>query len=444
MAQPSPNIFTVSLSGADNIGKTSLLSLFPRNWPLVHSKSLDLYSDEVAEMLRVRSWFGTAEIEDHVFPKDACSDETFVVNLATACHKRLQVLSQSASGGSCPQQTLTIDGRQYQVPGITLDRGGQMYKAVCIARIAVLRQIDIAEAEARVEKILNDNHITFPSEVVSILLRLDDTIERRVEWTLHKEQRSVSTLYRRYQHALQLALDRQTSQGVYAAVIDRPSNEPLIETLTRVTSVLQGITGSSYTWRPLLANLKAVVAYGGLSECGKSSMCNATVKRAGAEGFRIKIAYLCELASARLGINVYTLPDEAQALEIVHELDLFVRWHRWLKIVTLDSLHRDVLTKRLGELIGNAVIGIGPRPGALPTSKHVKLLVVYIDTPLHLRISRTEAEGKVFDLAKDDLKRLRGADKVEAVSDLVVINDGPFEETFRKVWVTVEKYGADI
>jgi hypothetical protein len=266
--------------------------------------------------------------------------------------------------------------------------------------------------------------------------------EERAEFTLSRSS-TPSKLYSAYQHALQQVLDYQVEQGVYTSVITKPSTEPFIETLYKVTACLQAHTGSAYTWRPLLANIKLCVAYGGLSECGKSSMCTATVRHNGDAAFRVKISYLCDLASARLGQSIYDLSASTRALELVHELDLFVRWHRWLTVVTLDSLHDYDFTLRLAQLIGNLV----PSPvdssdqRTVPYSKNVKLFVVYIDTPLELRISRTEAEGVKFDHSKDGVKMSRGAHNIEQIADLVVKNDGTFQEMFDKVWTVATRYG---
>lgn len=435
---------TVSLSGADEVGSTTLLSLFPRDWPLTLTGGIDRYSEDVRRMLLDRTWFGADS--DTCLGEGACDDKTFVLNLARACHQRLAAFGDTIDGCS---DKLQVMGKPTATPGLALDRSGQMFKAVCIARIMTLRGLALPDAAAKVESILRAAHASFPTETIAILIQVEGTQSERAAFTLGHCGKTSQT-YSAYQHALQQVLDYQVAQRLYTAVIIKSVTEPFIETLHKVTACLQRCTEKTYQWRPLLANIQLAVAYGGLSECGKSTMCIATVKHNGDSAFRVKISYLCDLVLARLGRNIYELPANERAIEMVHELDLFVRWHRWLKVVTLDSLHNFDFTCRLAELIGNLPPGSSSRASLaseassplnpVPFSKNVKLLVVYIDTPLNLRISRTEATGALFDHSKDVVKMARGAHMIERIADLVVKNDGTFQEMFDTVWTVAKGY----
>jgi hypothetical protein len=381
--------FTVSISGADGTETATLLGLFPRNWPLVHLGCLE----------------GDAEVAKTIGCEEF-SDEVSVTIAVKACQR----VSKLGTDVEKP------------LPGFALDRSGQMYWAMCVAKFMTTQKVSVEEAISNVDSILSSAGRSFPTETVSILIKIASLQQPPTP----------------FDNALQRVLDYQVAQGVYT-VISKSPNEPLMETLYKITAVLQDHTGKTYTWRPLLSNIKLCVAYGGLSECGKSSMCTATVRHEGDSAFRVKISYLCDLVSARLGQSIYEVPTDTRAIELVHELDLFVRWHRWLTVVTLDSLHNYQFTLRLAQLIGNRVQGVST---PVPYSKNIKLFIVYIDTPLELRISRTEAQGVAFDHSKDTVKMSRGAHKIEQIADLVVKNDGTFQDMFDTVWTVATKYGT--
>jgi hypothetical protein len=342
-----------------------------------------------------------------------------------------------------------VGGRALSLPGSALDRSSIMFEAVCVARIAARNSVDLLEAEQRLGSILAHMGKTFPAEDICLLLRRAGSVEDATEWCLEQEEhhRPVTLLYRQYQRLLPRALERQMVAGRYTAVLLREDGETFIETLSKVTETLRDLCGSSgHPWKPLLDNLRCCPAFGGLSECGKSTVAAETVSRSfvatGGGAFPLKIAYLLELAGARLNRDIYELPEDEQALELVHELDRFSRWHRWVRVITLESLHRYELTRRLRELIGYGVPGELQVPIRPKTTKSAKLLVVYLDAPLELRRSRTEAEGSSFDTSKDDVKMSRGAHRIRDIADLVVDNSGTFQNTGDEVYRAVSKFGT--
>lgn len=180
---------------------------------------------------------------------------------------------------------------------------------------------------------------------------------------------------------------------------------------------------------PYPANV-LIIAVGGLSECGKSTLCEALVERSNAKSrgtgaFRLKIGYLCDLASARLGRSFYDLDADRQATEFITELCGFLRWHRKLKVVTIDSLHNYEFTRFLVQMAAMRQLSIALR-------------IVYIDTPLALRVKRTEDSGAVFDETKDTTKMSRGAHRIADLADLVVQNQTTVEGMATEVWTALD------
>lgn len=435
--------FTISLSGPDNIGKSTLLALFPRGWPVEHVGGIHHFDARFSTLMKGDGFFGIgwpADAEQGQFraglphPKveGAASDEEFVQTVVRACiarHTAVQATHDKANSTA-------------SFPGAALDRSGLMFEAVCAARIALVNHIPLSEAETRVTAILKKLGLAFPSETVRIILRRRGSLDDAVKWTLDEQARfhTVTAPYPVYQRLLHEALYRQIEAGRYTDVIERDHEETFLATLAKITDAMRARSERPAVFHPLLEHLHCCPAFGGLSECGKSTTATEVVNRGFAisqgGAFRMKIGFLLDSASARLGRRVYELPENDQALELVHELDRFSRAHRWLKMISLESIHCYASTRRLRELIGSGVPGLA-HPSS-PSSVPPKYLVVYLDTPVHLRKGRTEAEGKSFDPSKDDVKRSRGADKVRDIADLVVQNDGEHGKTCDAVMAVIE------
>ena len=130
----------------------------------------------------------------------------------------------------------------------------------------------------------------------------------------------------------------------------------------------------------------------------------------------MKIGYLCDRASARLGQSVYDLPEKEQTLQIVHELHAFTSSHYWLTIVTLESAHRKDVTCWMKVFLG------------------AQLKVIYVDVTLANRRARSLVSFE--ELKSNDLiKCSRGADEIKDIADIVLDNNGSFEATVRQLGV---------
>lgn len=132
--------------------------------------------------------------------------------------------------------------------------------------------------------------------------------------------------------------------------------------------------------------------------------------------FRLKIGYLCDRASARLGQSVYDLPEKEQALQLVHGLHAFTSCHYWLKTVTLESAHRKDVTQWMKAFLGD------------------KLKIVYVDTTLENRTMRSLVAFEGLK-SNDLIKCSRGAHEIKDIADIVLDNNGSFEDTLRQLIV---------
>lgn len=354
---------------------------------------------------------------------DVDADEKCVMSHVEACHQRLANIEAPDHA-----QTLLLDGVEFAAPVLALERSSQDHKATCISWIMKNRGVSIRCAEQIVDTILETNGLAFPTETIAIYLREQET-------PLYNSRSSSPD---------ELVVDYQLAQGEYI-VIDVGLDEPTIETLSKITDCLKA-RNSSHVWRPLLDTVTSCVALGGLSGSGRSTMCRMLVQHIGEAATWLKISYLCDLASMRLGKSIYGFPVPVWAMEVVHELDNYARRHPWTKVIALDSLHHEHFAHRLAELIGNTPFyrdSNEPPSQAVPYSRFVKLLVVYVDTPLHLRILRSRVKGARSVRRKDSVTRSRLAYMMEEFADLVVGNEGNAEVTFEQIWKVATRYGRE-
>lgn len=108
--------FTISLSGIDEAGKTTLLSLFPRHRPLkTPAGGLDNHNAKDYQLDQSSSWYGMSALEDDDFPQNGCPDEEFVLAVASACHARLM------ANGTTSTKSIRDDGKDYLLPGLAPD-----------------------------------------------------------------------------------------------------------------------------------------------------------------------------------------------------------------------------------------------------------------------------------------------------------------------------------
>ncbi|WP_327373035.1 DUF4254 domain-containing protein [Streptomyces sp. NBC_01216] len=151
-------------------------------------------------------------------------------------------------------------------------------------------------------------------------------------------------------------------------------------------------------------HLQRVIAFGGLSESGKSTGADYVRQLAGAQ--RFKIGYLLRQAAHHHGLaDPYRLSARRQAELLLEELNRFAEAHVEARLFTIESVHDNESIAELKALLGD------------------RLQVVYLSAPFDVRVARSGTPPHAV-AAKDAVKIQRGADKVEAMADHVIDNSG--------------------
>lgn len=151
-------------------------------------------------------------------------------------------------------------------------------------------------------------------------------------------------------------------------------------------------------------HLERVIAFGGLSECGKSTSAEYVKQVCGAG--RFKIGYLLRQAAHRHGLaDPYMLSARRQAELLLDELNRFADAHVDTRPLTIESVHDDASIAELKRLMGDT------------------LQIVYLDVAFAVRVARSQTLAHAV-AAKDEVKMSRGAHRVAALADHVIDNSG--------------------
>ncbi|KAI0157410.1 hypothetical protein GGR57DRAFT_510999 [Xylariaceae sp. FL1272] len=366
-------MISVSLSGPDNVGKTTQLNLLPSSFTVKKVGSLHENDERMGEMHRQQRlqawWWGS-------------SPQEFVATIFSALANRAD-----------------ISATKNKADIIIFDRGVRMFEAVAVAMIAIKNgHDDLDTARQTLKGILGKYDCRLPSEDVTILLKHGKTLEESVQITMSRGYNPNDKRYSLYQRLLQSELQNQELSGVYQHIIHVSSEDSIVCIQDRIRRVLSTKTSNSL-FQPVLHNLTAVYAFGGLSECGKSTIAEALCANFGSkQAFRAKIIYFNGIAK------------KEQALHLFHALERFQGSHYWLKLITIESLHNDLVTRHLKEWIGD------------------KLQIIFIDTHDHERQRRSLVPMERL-TRKDRTKTERGAVRIRSYADLTLDNNGPLTET---------------
>ena len=389
--------YTISLNGADNVGKTTQIGLLPSHYTVSKVGGLHDSDEKIGGMHRqglLPNWWWTS------------SNEEFICSILGALGRR-----QFDSIAS-----------EHSVINI-FDRGVAMFEAVTVAVIAMKSaDHDLSKARTVFNRILETNHLQVPKEKLVILLRHGDNLEESLQITMSREADSGDERYRSYQLLLQKELERQERSGVYQHVIKVGATSGIGDVQDKLREVILRYT-KNQLFLPIIHNVDYIYAFGGLSESGKSSVAEAFCRHYGsARAFRAKIVYFNDLISERLGKSVYSLPEKDQALRLFHEIERFANDHYWLRVITIESMHSHSFAKWLETWIGR------------------KLQIIYIDTADVKRFERVlvPLEGVIVN---DDLKRERGVELIRSDADLVLNNDGTFAVTMSSLLRFAEGVG---
>jgi len=155
----------------------------------------------------------------------------------------------------------------------------------------------------------------------------------------------------------------------------------------------------------LFHQITLIIAFGGLSGAGKSSIAQGTGKLLESKGIsctRLKIEYFMEQASMILGSDAYLLPEEHQAQLLVKHLNYYLRWHDYYTVIILESLHRLKCTQQLKHLLGDL------------------LKIIYIETSLENRLARSTGSDVN---EKDKAMISHEADKIKDIPDTFLLHN---------------------
>ncbi|KAL8791305.1 MAG: hypothetical protein Q9195_005924 [Heterodermia aff. obscurata] len=167
---------------------------------------------------------------------------------------------------------------------------------------------------------------------------------------------------------------------------------------------------------PMLSNLKYVYAFASLSESGKSDFAQKLCDRDGPNvAFQSKIVYFNDEASEAMKKSIYDLPEKEQALLLLHGVDRFSNRHYWLRIITIESLHRGNVAMWLKTWLGD------------------KLRIVFIDASEAIRRERSLVPLSEL-VINDAIKRARGTDRIRQFADLIVNNNGSFDDSVQQLF----------
>ncbi|KAL7963710.1 hypothetical protein V8C34DRAFT_300206 [Trichoderma compactum] len=222
---------------------------------------------------------------------------------------------------------------------IVFDRGINMFKAVAVGVIAMKDQDeDLSRTRRILDSILDSHDLHPPSESMAFLLKHGNTLDDSVQLTMKREANPNDKRYGRYQRLLQTELWRQELAGVYQHTIHATATDSIRGIQDQIRKVLLEQTANPL-FQPTMQNLAGIYAF-----------------------VRANIAYFNGRASETIGRSVHDLPEKEQALYLFHELDRFQRSHYRLRLLTIESLHRDSVTQYLKSWLGE------------------KLQIVFIDT----------------------------------------------------------------
>ena len=389
--------YTISLNGADNVGKTTHIGLLPSHYTVSKIGGLHDSDENIGDMHRrglLQDWWWGS------------SNEEFTCSIFGALGRR-----QCDSMAS-----------EHSVINI-FDRGVAMFEAVVVAVIAIKSaDHDLSKARTVLNTIIETNHLQVPKERLAILLRHGDSLEGSLQITMSREADPGDERYRLYQLLLHSELERQEQSGVYQHVIKVGATSSIGDVQDKLREVILRYT-QNQLFLPMIHNVDYIYALSGLSESGKSSVAEAFCRHHGpAQAFRAKIVYFNDLISERLGKSVYSLPEKDQALRLLHELERFSNDHYWLRLITIESMHRHSVAKWLKIWIGR------------------RLQVIYIDTADVKRFERALIPREEV-ISNDILKRERGVELIRSDADLILDNNCTFAVTMSNLLRFAEAVG---
>ncbi len=293
------------------------------------------------------------------------------------------------------------------------DRGTQMFKAVCAATLIIREQVTVEQTIKRIDSLFDKEFDQYPPEQ-EIFLRANPEYRAKIKPILqiiegrnNKYLPWQNEMYAEYQIWLDYFTNHYFQSTNSAKMINVDSC--ILDVQNKLRETISGVSGVDLP--PICSTLEKLVAFGGLSESGKSSFAEGLSTHH--HYYRLKIKYFNEL------VRIKGLPSRPNILG--NEILEFLKNHKHVKRASIESLHSPDLPAYLKLLFGS------------------RFKTIYLDTPESVRISRTALElGISLDdasqkvRAKDEVKISSGADKVKGVADIVFSNEhSVFETTFQ-------------
>lgn len=374
----------VSVNGSDGVGKTQQISLLTNGAQEMNftGRLID-YSSRWPKLTPVEEftwWF-----------KDVPFTELVSIIIETIKARDL----------ACRQDRLNVH-----------DRGMRMFKAVCAATLLVREQTSVEKTMGVVDGLFE---VAFPNRQIEeeVLLRASPEYRAKIKPILQIVNAQSTNylpwqneMYAEYQTWLAHFIDHYFLNSGSAKVVQ--VDGCILDVQNRIRKVINDACNTNLL--PICDTLERLVAFGGLSESGKSSYAErlSTHHRY----FRLKIKYFDGVIRDR------GLPSNPGTLG--QELLNFFGSHRHITHASIESLHSPDLPAYLKLLFGS------------------RMKTVYLDTPIAARIERTsrelglsreETKKKIG--VKDAVKISRGADKVRDIADIVFgNNEDDFEKQF--------------
>jgi hypothetical protein len=316
-------------------------------------------------------------------------------------------------------ESLNMRYSEFEAGIVILDRGTLMFKAVCAATISartgqslheVIKQVDTQFSEGLNYKVEEEHNILFQPD-----FDYQNSIKPYLS-LLQNESEDFTEDENNFYHGYQDLLKQAVAVYFSDDVVDKIAiNKPICEMQNKLRILLNRI--ASLSLPKICSDMRQIIGFGGLSECGKSSFAEHFCKNKGY--YRLKLGYFVEILKRR---GEKDTPENV-AMEFLH----FCKLHYYVENFTLESLHEPYTPAFLKLLFGS------------------RFKIAYLDAPFKTRCKRASVEQSVSLVeaekktrGKDFVKEGRGAKIVGEIADVRFDNtDGNHQENMLKFEKTV-------
>lgn len=323
----------ISLNGADNVGKSTMIDYMPMNDVEIRS-SVSEYDDLLNDLKKkntLKEWFFTKS-----------THEEFINVTMRATNKRADVRPKN------------------NTKFLIYDRGGLMCEAVCITIIACKEKCDLIQAATIYASIIDKYGIYVPREDIRILLKHGHCLEDSLQISLNRECEH-DQLYDEYQMLLQKQLLIQELNNQYTDIIN-VTDMSVVQVQNQIRTIIRNYCLSSFIkidrrhFNPMFEHVNMIIAFDGMSQSGENTLAESICQKLESIGVayqRLQIQDFIELASNTLGLDAYQFSEQKQANQLVKQLDHYINRHYWIAVVTMESCHRFGCIQSLKKILGD-------------------------------------------------------------------------------------------